>query len=859
MANRLEYLFKLNQSRNLWKNSIYQDDLSGQWTFESRSADKNYRAYAAVPGCVHTDLLKAGLIPDPYYRDNEATLQWIGESNWLYRRSYQVSKTLLAKEKLSLRCEGLDTFAEVRINGSSVAKTDNMFRTWEWDIKGYLKEGENQIEVEFTSPLPYGRKCRAEHYLHHTGIDDHRIEGGNWVRKEACNYGWDWGPMFVTAGIWKPIYLLAWDEGRIADVYTEPQVADDNSGQLKIRFETEGVDTEIQPEFRVALTFNGQSVIDTSLPLPPTGTMEHTFNIEKVERWWPAGMGEQPLYNLELSLVSSTGKIIDKRSFRIGFRDLDLVTEFDEWGQSFKFRANGVDFFAKGANWIPADTFDNRVSTEDLKDLLQSTIDANMNCIRVWGGGLYERDEFFDLCDELGICVWQDFMFACSAYPVHLPEFIQNVIAEAVDNVKRLRHHASLFLWCGNNELEQIQGLIGDDHGNMRWDHYCMLFDVKLREVIEKHHPTASYWPASEHSPIGNRTPTIHSCDPRWGDAHLWKVWHGREPFEWYRGSLHRFCSEFGFQSFPHPTTIDTCTDESDRSITSYVMEKHQRSPMGNQAIMAYMLEWFRLPIGFENTVWLSQILQSLGIKYAVEHWRRNMPRCMGAIYWQLDDCWPVASWSSIDSLHRWKALHYEARRFFAPDMVSVIENETEQTIELYATSDNTVRRQAKLLVKTWHAKSGELLDQQEFAMLTPANGSNLVATYKPQLQRTDSTRFDLIFEIEYMVEDTDVAQNMATWVKPKHLNLASPNIESHVGKDESGACFVELRTNCPALWVWVDVENQPDLRWSDNFFHLFPDTPKRIYLKTNIGIQSEEIRDNLRIRSLWDTFHEAG
>ena len=830
-------------------------DLTGQWSLECLTQGSDYRANAAVPGCVHTDLLRADLIPDPYYRDNEDMLQWIGESDWLYQRTFEVSKALLSRNNLLLRCEGLDTFAEVKLNGTVIATTDNMFRTWEWEVKEHLQEGENTIEILFTSPIPYGDKQQQEHYLRVTGVGQHRIDGGNWVRKEACNYGWDWGPMLVTVGIWKPIYLLAWDTARLTDLYVEPQIGEDDSGRLKIRISAKGSANPENLKVRVSLKHQGQSIVEESVSMPESGVPEYTFGIAKVERWWPAGMGDQPLYDLEITLEEDQGTVADRRNMRIGFRTLELITEFDEWGQSFKFRANGVDFFAKGANWIPADTFYSRIPDEKLRDLLQSAIDANMNCVRVWGGGFYESDTFYDLCDELGLCVWQDFMFACSAYPVHLPEFIDNVIAEATDNVKRLHHHTSLVLWCGNNELEQIHGLIGDEPGCMRWDHYSMLFDVKLREVVKQYNPASSYWPASEHSPIGNRTPTEHSSDPRWGDAHLWKVWHGREPFEWYRGSYHRFCSEFGFQSFPHPITIESCTEESDRSITSYIMEKHQRSPMGNQAIMAYMLEWFRLPVGFENTVWLSQILQSLGIKYAVEHWRRNMPRCMGAIYWQLNDCWPVASWASIDSLHRWKALHYEARRFFAPDMVSAIEDEANQCIELHATSDRDNPRPAEIAVHAWHASTGELLDRQVFPTTTPSRGSKQVAIYRPQLYKDIATRFDLIFEINYRIKGESVAENMATWVKPKHLNLARPDIEYSVGEDEKGILVIDLKTDRPALWVWIEIEDQPDLRWSDNFFHLFPDRPRSIRVINGKNPDTSVIRDAVRIRSLWDTF----
>ncbi len=830
--------------------------LEGEWTLENRSGKSNFNVPATVPGCVHTDLLNGGLIPDPYYRDNEQHLMWVGEDNWSYKRTFHLHPSEMDTKHLVLCCEGLDTFAEVIINGVSLAKTDNMFRSYEWEVKPHLKEGANEIEIFFTSPLPYGRQCQQEDFKLHTGIGHHRLEGGNWVRKEACNYGWDWGPMCVTAGIWKPIYIAAIETSRIEDMVLEPVIMADNSAVLKLKisatpsaFEPLSLETKIK--------FEDEELVSLSQKLDQTGLTEFEIPLDQVNRWWPAGMGDQPLYEVSFMLSGKNGKTIDSKSRTIGFRDLELVTEFDEWGQSFKFRANGIDFFAKGANWIPSDTFTSRIHTADVRDILESAVEANMNCIRVWGGGLYESDDFYQICDELGICVWQDFMFACSAYPLDRPEFMENVLIEAEQNVKRLHHHPSLFLWCGNNELEHMDGYIGDRPGAMRWDHYSKLFDVELKKVVEAHHRIASYWPASEHSPIGNRTPREHSSDPRWGDAHLWKVWHGREPFEWYRGSFHRFCSEFGFQAFPHPATLDEVLEEEDRSITSYVMELHQRSPSGNQAIMAYMLDWFRLPVGFDNTVWLSQILQSLGIKYAVEHWRRNMPRCMGATYWQLNDCWPVASWSSIDSSRRWKALHYEAKRFFAPEMVSIIENEETQKLEIYITSDDATEVPGTVTVTSWHARTGEELDNKSFEITKPSRGSKLAATCDVCINKDIATSRDIIFQVEVEHSGAVVSENMATWVRPKHLNLSKPLYQTTVGCDDEERIYVDVSSDYPALWTWLDTDGIPDLRWSDNFFHLYPNRKRRIYLHNPVIANLETLAAKLRVRSLWNTYQD--
>jgi len=828
--------------------------LNGEWSLENRSGKPKFNTPAIVPGCVHTDLLEAGLIADPYYRDMELKLMWIGEDNWAYRRTFHLDSAELEAKHLILCCEGLDTFAEVIINGTSVAKTNNMFRSWEWEIKPHLRSGENEIEVCFTSPLPYGRECQKSHYLVHTGIGHHRLEGGNWVRKEACNYGWDWGPMLLTAGIWKPIYLISIETSRIEDISLHPIVMPDDSAVVQMKVKTLPFAFE-EHILDISIHHDGECVETASHFVDSSGLTEFDIPLDRVHRWWPAGMGDQPLYQVQFHLKTKSGKPVDFVSRMIGFRELALVTEFDEWGQSFKFRANGVDFFAKGANWIPADTFTSRIRTSDVRDILQSAVEANMNCMRVWGGGLYESDAFYSICDELGICIWQDFMFACSAYPLHDPDFMENVSVEAEQNVKRLHHHPSLLMWCGNNELEHMDGYIGDFPGAMPWHHYSRLFDVKLKEIVETYHPGASYWPASEHSPIGNRTPREFSSDPRWGDAHLWKVWHGREPFEWYRGSFHRFCSEFGFQAFPHPATLDEVLAEEDRSITSFVMEHHQRSPNGNQAIMAYMLDWFRLPVGFENTIWLSQILQALGIKYAVEHWRRNMPRCMGATYWQLNDCWPVASWSSIDSSRRWKALHYEAKRFFAPKMLSIIEDTANHTLDIFLTNDEANPKPGILTVTAWHVHTGEELQLQTLEIITPVRGSQKVATLNFEIEDEIASNRDVVCHAELKINGAVVAENMSTWVRPKHLNLTKPVFESIVGCDDEGRVFVDVCSDLPALWVWMDAKDIPDLRWSDNFFHLFPDRKRRIYLH-NPGITTmEALADKLKIRSLWNTY----
>jgi len=801
---------------------------------------------AEVPGCIHTDLLAADMIEDPYFRTNEEQLQWIGEADWTFRCQFELSEEMLEMDVVELVCEGLDTFCTVKVDGETLGETDNMYRRWSWKLKGRLSAGVHELEVLCRSTLPYAREQQEKAYLHQTGIGSHRINGGNWVRKEPCNYGWDWGPQLVTCGIWRPIYIEGFNRARFSDEVQIVQAHVDDACELSIRAHVD-VANEGDLKVRARVSLDGLVVLDREIALED-GRGLISGVIDKPRLWWPNGHGEQSLYTVELELHDGAGSLLDTLIRRIGLRTLDLVREKDAWGESFKFRVNGFDIFAKGANWIPADTFDNRVSDEDLRDLLQSAADANMNFIRVWGGAVYERDRFYDLCDELGLCVWQDFMFACSAYPVNDDSFLENVRIEAVEQVRRIRHHASLALWCGNNELEHCPGMIGDTEGAMSWEGYSKLFDVLLKEVVESEDPVTAYWPSSGHSPCGDR---LNFNNPDCGDAHLWEVWHAREPFEWYRTSFHRFCSEFGFQSFPEPKTVATYTLSGDRNVTSRVMEAHQRSRIGNSVVMDYMLSWFKLPVGFENTVWLSQILQSLAIKYAVEHWRRNMPRCMGALYWQLNDCWPVASWSSIDSLHRWKALHYEARRFFAPVTVSAVEDEARKVVELFVSND---RREDECLYLEWKITDtgGCQHARGSLECRVASGGSQKVASLdvSEQLEQLGKERFLLWLDLGG--EGKLMSENLAHFARPKHLDLQDPGLDLSV---EEGGKVLVVHAKKPAMWMWVS-HRDADARLSDNFIHLQAGESRRIEVT---GPASEAAPADWEVKSLWDTWQEGG
>ncbi|TVQ28105.1 MAG: glycoside hydrolase family 2 protein [Spirochaetaceae bacterium] len=821
--------------------------LNGAWSV--RQCDAKAGTPATVPGCVHTDLLAAGKIADPFFRAQEFDAYWVSEVDWEYSRSFDVTERVLGRERVVLRCHGLDTLATIRVNGTEIGRTDNMFRTWEFDVKDVLRAGSNTIQVRFASALNFTIEQEKARRLPGWNSGE-KIGFHGHIRKEQCNFGWDWGIRTVTCGIWRAIELVAFDVARLCDVRIAQQHAASRAVSLRVSVDAEltASATRTAVGATVTVTRGSKTVAESTVALR-RGSGSTEIKIAKPELWWPNAMGDQPLYDVRVALTGADGEILDRAEKRVGLRTLVLDRHKDEWGESFQFVVNGVPFFAKGANWIPADAYNNRTSPERYRDLVESAADANMNMLRVWGGGLYEEDVFYDLCDEYGICVWQDFMFGCYTYPADNDLFVANVEQEAVDNVRRLRHHASLALWCGNNELEQ--GLVGPEWTDrtMSWKDYSRLFDDLLPRVVSDHDGQTAYWPGSPHTPHGDRS---NHRDPTCGDAHLWDVWHGMKPFEWYRTCEHRFNSEFGFQSFPEPKTTHGYTAPGDRNVTSFVMEHHQRSGIGNSTIMHYMLDWFRLPTGFDQTLWASQILQGMAIKYAVEHWRRSMPRGMGTLYWQLNDTWPVASWSSIDYHHRWKALHFMARKFFAPLLLSGIEDQERGTVEIHLTNDE---RAARALTLKWIVTDarGKKLDAGEKAVKSGKNANRSVHTLKLQNLVDSNGARDLIVWLEAYDGRVKVADNLVTFARPKHLELdPNPVITTTVKQLANGSFTVSLKSNAVALWSWIELAGA-DFRADDNFVHLRPGATVKLTVTPATKLSVAQFTKQLRVRSLAD------
>lgn len=760
-------------------------------------------------------------------------MDWVWRLDWRYTRDFEVDADVLAASEVRLHCAGLDTLAEVFINGSSVGRADNMFHAWEFDVRAALQPGRNTCTVVFTSPASFLRERHTQQPLAvHNLFSEHYL-GRPYLRKMACAFGWDWGLQAPTCGIWKPIQLLAYT-GRITDLrITQAHRADRVDCTLSGQVEGAGT--------RVECTI---TTPDGALITAETAVTDQHFDvtipITGPAYWWPNGMGAQPLYQVAVGLLDHEAVLQDTTRRRIGLRTIELVRTPDAYGESFRFAVNGRAFFAKGANWIPADVFPARVTDAAYQRLLADAAAAHFNMIRVWGGGYYEDDRFYDWCDEYGLLVWQDFMFACSTYPAFDPAFMDAIRQEAAQAVQRLRHHPSLALWCGNNELEQ--GLVNWESKEwsphqMPGSAYRALFDELLPAVVREGDGQTPYWPGSPHSPHGDRN---DFNNPTCGDAHAWSVWFGGQPIESQRTWTYRFMSEFGFQSLPDPATIAQYTEPADRRFNSWIIDFHQRSGPGNNYMLRQLLEWFPPPRDFEATVWLSQLTQALCIQYAAEHARRIQGRMDGLLYWQLNDLWPGSSWSSIDVYGRWKALHYFAKRFFAPILVSLVEDRETSTVAVHLSNQGTTPFDGMV---EWEITTadGRLLDQGQTPAKVPPQSNQQVGLLDATSLRADTYPLpmsagasgpppraadtDLIIWAWARVDEEEQSRNCATFARPRHLAFSRPSLACTAVPDGQGQVCLRLETDRPALWTRIDIALS-DCRCTDNFVHLHPRRP---------------------------------
>lgn len=801
-----------------------------------------------IPGTVLSGLLAAGKIKDPFYRTNEDATRALFWKDYVFTRTFDVDEELLAQQHIVLVCEGLDTLAEISINGTFLAKTDNMHRTWKFQAKKLLHPGKNEIQIVFRSVLRFIEDYPYEAHKKINYIPCGSMKGNQLLRKAHSMFGWDWGPQTIDAGIFRDIYLQGYSHARIEDIRIHQQHAKNVSVQTSITL-SESVPGQ---KLCVELSEDGaDKPLQTKLcKTNADGVAAVDFVIENPKLWWPNDYGDQPLYIVRTTLLDEDGTSLESITRRIGLRTLTISQEKDEWGNEFAFCVNGVKIFTRGGNYIPDDCLYTRITEKKLDYILESCRRAHFNCVRVWGGGYYPSDAFYDLCDEKGLIVWQDLMYACNVYDV-TDAFAENCRQETYDNVRRLRHHASLGLWCGNNEIESAWDHWGDfqkETPYLRAD-YIRLFEEVLPKAVQEADGETFYWHSS---------PSSGGCfdnpdDANRGDTHYWDVWHGQKPFTDYHKYFFRFCSEFGFQSFPCAKTVNSFTLEDDRNIFSRVMESHQKNNAANGKMLYYLSENLRYPKDLTHLLYASQVLQGMAIKYGVDHWRRNRGRCMGTLYWQINDDWPAPSWSSIDYFGRWKALHYMAQKFYAPHAVSMTLEDHRCHVYFSNESFETTEYSLTLSIRDL---SGNVLETYETKGNSPAFSA--IETAVVDICSWEDQKDDVFLEAVIHTKDQKVLKDVETLVPYKYLNLKNPVISTEA-EETNDAFILHISSDCFAPFVALDFDDA-DVIFSDNFFHLTDKTVQDIIVKKEDILQghfenAEDFRKRLQILSLGTSY----
>lgn len=821
-------------------------DLNGVW--EIHSADRKYRLQETVPATVFQALEKHGEfgVEGIFYRENNRRAVEIADQDFFFKRTFTLSnETVQALQdplkRIFLEADGLDTLAEITVNGEYVGSTKNMHRRYSFDVKSMLQSGENEIAIKFSNSLEYIRREHARLPLWHAFWEAPQTAypGFNMIRKSHCSYGWDWGPIIPDIGIWRNIKLAVYDQAKIEDIHV----------------------TQLHKKGSVELTFvpsiknwgNAKCSLHVNITSPDGRSQVHaldihnptTVNIDNPELWWPNGLGRQPLYELKVSLINQN-QLLHTHQLVIGLRTITVDRSTDHWGEKFAFVINGIPMFARGANYIPEDVYLARGTPEKTETLIQQAIAANFNCLRVWGGGVYPPSSFFECCDRYGLIVWQDMMFACAYYEVSSPTFLDEMRAEVTDNLKRVRHHASLGLICGNNEMEW---------GTVEWSvpnldeatktGYLKQYEKELPEIVSAICPEVFYWPASPSSGGNFDDPNA----PDRGDCHYWDVWHGNKDYAEFEKYYFRFMSEFGFESFPSMKTILSFTEEEDLNIFSPVMEDHQRCVGGNGKILNYIARYFRYPKDMKSLVYISQIAQAEAIRHGIEHWRRNRGRCMGSIYWQLNDNWPVASWSSIDCFGRWKAAHYTAKRSYDSVLVScAVEGDL---FGIHISNEGLEKTEGKLIWKIISV-TGEVLTGGEESCAVDALSSQQILLVNPTQYIPGNLARERFLVFSYEEKSGQIFENFKLFVPYKSLSLQKPDLKTEISAKD-GYLSMAISSSCPALFVEVDFRDI-DLVLPDNYFYLDGVHTKNLKMPQN-GLTIEKVSGSIMLKSLADSY----
>lgn len=828
----------LNTAPARSKAAAYSElNLAGDYALSSPT--RKIKAKISLPGDVHTALLKAKEIPDPYFGANEQEVMWVNETAWTMERRFTASAADI-DGYLTLTLENVDTFATVILNGKVVAKTGNMFVRYDFDVTGKLRAGENTLRLEFAIARDIAWERSNAHPFPIPFTTNYQSNGlpgipMNFIRKVACHAGWDWGICLMPIGVYGRMAIRRSRLARQDSVQVDQKHFKD---RVELTIETRlhaFADGEVELRHRLEDETVGGKVRVTR----GENVFTHRITVRNPKLWWPNGQGEQPLYTLTTTLDG------EKTTRRIGLRKLEWIVEKDAIDHNFKCRINGRDITMMGANWIPADAIPSRITPAVVRDLLESAKAVNMNMLRVWGGGQYEPDYFYELCDELGLLVWHDFMFSCMGYPANR-EFLDDVAVEITQQVRRLSHHASIALWCGDNECIGAIGWhqVTRDNRERYVANYTRL-NYLLQRIVEDEDPARRFWPSSPSLGYLDFSDGWHS-DTR-GDTHFWQVWHEAAPFERAREVNPRFASEFGFQSFTSMNVIETFTRPEDRNPSSPVMESHQRNEGGNARILETMTRYFRFPRDFESMVFLSQVQQGLAIKTMIEYWRSTKPRCMGTLYWQINDTYPVHSWASLDYGGHWKLLHYMAKRFYLP--VSVVAVPEGEQILIKAINDTAARAQIGVEVRAIDVAGGERMLHAGKASVSP-DAASVVA--RVPLRKLGDGEFLFISWTDAdgkLLGENDFFPKAYKYYEPAPAKIKA----SWSGSDEKPV--LTLTTDRPALFVTASVD-VPGY-FSDNALTLIPGRPAKLGFTPRKGKRPtrEALAKSLRVRHLRETY----